>query len=60
MITEKNDSKSLTKDISCECNFDGRKSNSNEIWDNNKSRCKCNKRYIFGILLHVAAKMVNI
>ena len=41
-------------------NFDERKSNSNENWDNNKSRCECSKRYRFGILLHVAAKMVNI
>ena len=32
MITEKNESKFLTKDISCkrECKFDGRKCNSNK------------------------------
>ena len=38
MITEKNESKILTKDISreCKCKFDARKCNSNQWWSNNK------------------------
>ena len=37
-ITGKNESKILTKDISCECKckFDERKCNSNQKWNNNK------------------------
>ena len=36
MITGINESKKLTKHISCECKskFDGRKSNSNQMWNN--------------------------
>ena len=42
MITEKNESKILTKDISCErkCKFDGRKCNLNQNWNNDKCRCE--------------------
>ena len=38
MITGKNESKNLTKDISCECKckFDGRKCNSNQKWNNDR------------------------
>ena len=38
MISGKNESKVLTKDISCECKckFDGRKCNSDQWWNNNK------------------------
>ena len=38
MIAGKNESKILTKDISCECKckFDGKKSNSNQKWNNDK------------------------
>ena len=45
MITEKNESKILTKDRSCECTckFDGTKCNSNQKWNNDKQRCKCKK-----------------
>ena len=37
-ITEKNESKILRKDVSCECvcKFDGRKWNSNQEWNNDK------------------------
>ena len=37
-ITEINESKRLAKHISCECKckFDGRKSNSNQKWNNDK------------------------
>ena len=66
MITGKNESKTLTKDISCKCKckFDGRKCNSNQKWNNDKCICKCKniiyaKNSIFGILLHVVAKMKN-
>ena len=38
MITEINESKTLTKDISCECKckFDGRIFNSDQWWNNDK------------------------
>ena len=57
----KNESKFLTKDISCKCKykFDGRKCNSNQMWNNNKcwwwSKNIYVKKIIFGILLHVAS-----
>ena len=67
MITRKNESKNLTKDISCECKckLDGRKCNSNQKWNNDKYRCeckniKCVKKIIFGILLHALANIANI
>ena len=48
MITGKNESKILTKDISCECKckFDGRKCYSNQKWNTNKCRCECKKHHI--------------
>ena len=48
MITEKNESKILTKDISCEfkCRFDGKKCNSDQWWNNNKCLCDCEKRHV--------------
>ena len=71
MIIGINQSRTLTKHISCkfECKFGGKKCNSNEKWNNNKCRCEsknpnienieCVKKVIFGILQHVAAKMVH-
>ena len=49
MIKEINESKNLTKHISCECKckFDGRKCNSNQKWNNNKRRFKCRKHHIY-------------
>ena len=46
MITGINESKTLTKHISCECKcrFDGRKCNSDQWWNNNK--CRCEKRHV--------------
>ena len=43
MIAEINESKTLTKHISCECKarFDERKCNSDQWWNNDKSQCKC-------------------
>ena len=43
MITGINESKTLTKHISCECKarFDERKCNSDQWWNNDKSKCKC-------------------
>ena len=45
MITGIDESKTLTKHISCECKFrfDGRKCNSDQWWNNDKCRCECNK-----------------
>ena len=46
MITGINESKTLTKHISCECKcrFDGRKCNSDQSWNNDKRQCECKKR----------------
>ena len=43
MITGINESKTLTKHLSCEfkCKFDCRKCNSNQKWNNYKSLCEC-------------------
>ena len=48
MITGINESKTLTKHISCECKckFDGRKCNSYQLWNNDKCRCECKKRHV--------------
>ena len=45
MITGINESKTLAKHISCECkcNFDGKKYNSNQWWNNDKCRYECKK-----------------
>ena len=63
MITGKNESKILTKDISCncKCRFDEKQNVfqiSGGIMINVKSMYV--KKIIFGILLHVVAKMGNI
>ena len=49
MITGTSESKTLTKHISCkrECKFDGRKCNSNQLWNNDKCRCECKKHHIY-------------
>ena len=48
MITSKNESNILTKNISCQCKckFHGRKSNSNQKWNDNKCRCECKKYHV--------------
>ena len=45
MITRINESKKLTKHISCQCKFkfDGIKCNSNQWWNKDKCRCECKK-----------------
>ena len=42
MIAAINESKTLTKHISCQCKckFDGRKCNSNKKWNNDKCQCR--------------------
>ena len=58
MITEINESETLTKSISysCKCKCDSRKYNSNQKWNNDKCRCEyknpkkhrvCKKYYIW-------------
>ena len=55
MITVINESKNLSKDISCECKcrFDRKKCNSDQWWNNDKSQCEsqklhvCEKNYIW-------------
>ena len=48
MITRINESKILTKHISCECKckFDGRNYNSDQWWNNGKCWCECKKHHI--------------
>ena len=65
MITWINESKTLTKHISCECKcrFYGRKCNSEQWWNNNKYWCvkkwMHGEKIMFGILLHVIVKTKN-
>ena len=71
MIARINESKILTKRLSCECKckFDGRKYNLNQKWNNNKCRCKCKNpkkisrvqmKLIFAILPHIMVNVINI
>ena len=48
MITGINESKTLTKHISCECKcrFDRRKCNSDQWWNNDKCRRECKKSQV--------------
>ena len=48
MIIGINESKTLTKHISCECKcrFDGRKCNSDQLRKNDKCLCDCKKRHV--------------
>ena len=48
MNAQINESKTLTKHISCECKckFDGTKCNSNQWCNNDKCWCECKKHYI--------------
>ena len=64
MITGINESKTLIKDILCECKckLDGRKCNLNQRWNNGQFGCECKKKMylkkvMFRILLHVTVKM---
>ena len=45
IVIGKNESKILTKDISCECKFDERKCKSNQNWNNDKCWCGCKKHH---------------
>ena len=71
MIAGLNESKTLTKDISCEfeCKCDGRKCNSNQRWKSNQITINVNvsvkklmyvRKIMFGILVNVFVKMENI
>ena len=67
MMTEINESKTLTKHISCEFKraVDGRKCNSVQWWINDKFRCECKKGHVLEndyhwILPHVIVVKENI
>ena len=67
MITGINESKALTKHITCECKckFDGTKCNSNQRWNNDNIDLSVKiiiyvNKIMFGILLHVIVKMKNV
>ena len=51
MIAGINESKTLTKHISCECTckFDKRKCNSNQWWNNDQCQCERKKYHIYEI-----------
>ena len=69
MVTGINESKTLTKHVSCkcECKFNGRKCNLNQKCTNGKCWCNCKnpkehcvcEKVVCGILQHVPPKMVN-
>ena len=48
MIIEMNESKTLTRHISCECKckFDETKCKSNQWWNNDKCWCECKKDHV--------------
>ena len=48
LISRLNESKTLTKHISCACKciFDVGKCNSDQWWDNHKCWCGCKKRHV--------------
>ena len=46
MVTGINESKILTRHISYKCQFDGKKCNSNQWWNNTKCQCECQKNHI--------------
>ena len=63
IITGLNESKTLTKHISCECKckFEGRKCNLDHWLNKDKCQCECKKRHVCGEdyvwnLLHVVAR----
>ena len=71
MITRINESKTLIKHMSCECKckFDCSKYNSSLKWNKNRRQyeCKSLKKHhvcknikLYGILVNIIAKMVNI
>ena len=67
MLSGINESNILTKHTSYEfkCKFDGRKCNSNQKWimtnvDTSVKNVIYVQKIIFGILLHVVAKILNI
>ena len=61
MITGINESKTLTKHISCECKYkyDGKKCNSDQWWNNDKCRCECKKHHICENGKYLASIMDN-
>ena len=46
MIAGINGSKTLTKHMLCQCKFDGRKCNLNQLRNNDKCWCECKKHHI--------------
>ena len=65
MITGINESKTLSKHISCECKckIHGRNFNSDQCWNNvimSVKNVMYMKKIRFGILLHIIVKMENV
>ena len=47
IITGINELKTLTKHVSCKCEFDGRECNSDQWWNNDKCQCECKKCHVY-------------
>ena len=68
MINKINESKTLAKHISCECRyeFNGRKYNSRQNWNNDKCQYECKKpikhgnRIMLGILVDMLVSVIRI
>ena len=67
MIANKNEAKTMTEHISCDCKckFNSTKCNSYQIKNNKTWQCECKiivraKRIIVGVLAHVIVRMISI
>ena len=68
MIKSKNEAKTMTKHISCDCKFKFNSTtyNWNKLWNNVTCQCDCKnyrtckKKIIVGILAHVFVRMISI
>ena len=67
LIANKNEAKTMTEHISCDCKckFNSTKCNSSQIKNNKTWQCECKiivraKRIIVGVLAHVIVRMISI
>ena len=63
MIKIINETKKLTKHILWDCKFNGKKYNSDQKWDGSvkiQYNIQYVKKIMFGILVHVFARLINI
>ena len=67
MITNKNEAKTITKHMSCDCKckFNNTTCNSNQKWNNKTCQCECKsyhkcEKIFVGILAHILVRIANI